>query len=207
MVSTEGEEYVRRGLWTARSRHHLAIGGGEAGFEGTMLLGWAAGIRIPVSPCRRHGPVLRLGFLGYIRGNDAYYASLLELPQLQVGYQLQRGKTVVELGATGGAVLVGRSRVGDAGRRVLGDGFEYGGYAAIQIPWARLGVSSMRLPTNDALSAPVDVFEGTLCARVGGFALCGDARRMATRAAVGVEAPERHVKSLYAGITLGVTRE
>ena len=170
-ISTEGEEYVRRGFWSTRSVYRLAIGGGEAGFDGTLLGGWAWGVRLPVAPCRRHGPVLRVGMYGYIRGNDAYYGSLLELPQLQFGYQYMRGKVVLELGGTAGAVLVGRSRTGDTERRVLGAGYERGGYLAIQFPWVRLGLNGSRLPVNDDWSAPVDVFEGALCARALGMAL------------------------------------
>jgi hypothetical protein len=206
-VSTEGEEYVRRGIWTTRGLHRLAIGGGKAGFEGTLLGGWAGGVRLPVAPCRRHGPFLRVGMYGYIRGNDAYYGSLLELPQLQLGYQYMHGKVVVELGATAGAVLVGRSRTGDSERRVLGAGFERGGYVALQFPWLRLGLSGSRLPVNDGLPAPVDVFEGALCAHVGGFALCTDGRATKTDAIVVSGQTASTVHSLYTGVTVGFTRE
>ncbi len=206
-VSAEGEEYVRRGIWTARTLHRLAIGGGDAGFEGTLLGGWAAGVRIPISPCGRHGPVLRAGIFGYLRGNEVFYGSLLELPQFQVGYQYQHGKTVVELGTTTGAVLVGRSRTGEARTRVLGAGFEMGGYAAVQLPWLRLGLSAARLPANDGLSNPVDVVEGTICGRALGFALCTDMRATVSDAAVVPGASASEVRSLYAGLSLGVTRE
>jgi hypothetical protein len=144
---------------------------------------------------------------GYLRGNDAYYASLLELPQLQLGYQYMHGKILVELGATTGAVLTGRSRTGDAERRTLGSGFERGGYLAVQLTWLRMGVSGNRLPVNDGWSSPVDVFEGTLCAHVGGVALCGDARALKTKAIVPSGEEPTKVRSHYAGITLGFTRE
>lgn len=206
-IHTQGEEYVRRGLWTARSLHQFVIGGGTAGFEATLLGGWAGGIRLPVDSSRRHGPLLRLGMYGYLRGNGAFYGSLLELPQLQLGYQYQKGKTVMELGATTGAVLTGRSRVGDTRRRVLGAGFEYGGYAALQVPWLRLGVSVQRLPVDDELSNPVNVAEGTLCGRAAGFAICTDARATFSQAIVGTSNAAAEQRSLYVGLTLGVTRE
>lgn len=206
MISTEGEEYVRRGPFTARGLHRFAIGGGGAGFEGTMQGGWAGGVRLSLPPNRRHGPFVRLGFFGYLRGNNDFYGSLIELPQLQLGYQYQNGKTVLELGATGGAVLVGRSRTGDAERRVLGHGFERGGYVAIQLPWLRLGASAMRLPVHDRLSTPVDVVEGTLCARLHGVALCTDARATVTDAFT-APGTSTEVTSVYAGLSLGITRE
>ena len=206
-VATGGEQYVRRGLWTSRGLHLLAIGGGSAGFEGILQGAWAGGVRLPVIPGGRQGPVLRLGMAGSIRGNDAYYGSLLELPQFQAGYQYMLDKYVVELGVTAGAVLIGRSRTGDSERRVLGSGFERGGYAAVQLPWLRLGVSGSRLPVNDDLSTPVDVLEGSLCLRMHGFALCGDGRATRTDAIVATHEEPTRVRSLYAGITLGVTRE
>ncbi len=206
-LSTEGEEYVRRGIWTARNLHRMAIGGGTAGFDGVLQGAWAGGVRVPVAASGRHGPVLRLGILGYLRGNDAYYGSLLELPQLQVAYQYMHGKTVFELGATAGAVLVGRSRTGDSERRLLGSGFERGGYVAVQLPWFRLGASGSRLPVKDELSAPLDILEGSLCARIQGFALCGDGRATWTKAVIEAGEPASKVRSLYAGFTVGVTRE
>lgn len=205
MVSAEGEEFVRRGVFVTHGMHRLAIGGGGAGFEGTLQGALAGGFRLPVA--KRHGPVIRAGVLGYVRGNDAFYASLLDLPQVQLGYQYLYGRTVLELGATSGAVLAGRFRAGEAETRILGAGLEVGAYAALQIPWFRLGVSGMRLPTNDALSAPVRTAEGTLCAIATPFAICGDARASVTEAIAVLGAAPVEVTSLYAGLTFGLTRE
>jgi hypothetical protein len=184
--------------------HRLAIGGGGAGFEGTLLGGMAVGFRLPFGD--RHGPVIRAGALAYLRGNNAFYASLLELPQVQVGYQYLRGRTVLELGATSGVVLTGRFRAGEAETRVLGAGLEVGGYAAVQVPWFRLGFSAMRLPTNDALNSPVRTMEGTLCAIAIPFAICGDGRATVTDAIVSPGAAPVEVTSLYAGLAFGFTR-
>ena len=93
MASSEGEEFNRRGLFSTHGMHRLAIGGGGAGFEGTLQGSLAGGFRFPVG--ERHGPVIRAGIFGYLRGNDAFYASLLDLPQVQVGYQYLHGRTVI----------------------------------------------------------------------------------------------------------------
>jgi hypothetical protein len=207
MFSAQGETYRLRELWSTRSVYHLAIGGGTAGFEGILLGGWAGGVRIPVTPSRLHGPVLRLGMYGYLRGNDAHYGSLLELPQIQVGYQYQRARTVIEVGATGGPVLVGRSRIADTDRRVLGSGFEYGGYLAVQLPWVRLGASVSRLPVKDRWDQPVDVAEGALCGHVQRLALCTDARITATESRAVEGNSLVQTRSFYGGLTLGVTGE
>jgi hypothetical protein len=203
-VSTEGEEFVRSGIFNVHGAHRLGIGGGSAGFEGAMLGGLAGGFRLPVG--EQHGPVLRAGLLGYLRGNDAFYASLLEVPQLQVGYQYMRGITVLELGATSGVALVGRERAGDAARRILGDGFEVGGYAAVQVPWVRFGVRAMDLPTKDALGSHVQLVEGTLCGIAAPLAICADAR-MSRMDAFTPSGPIREVISTHAGFSLGFTRE
>jgi hypothetical protein len=205
MVSAEGEEFVRRGLFSFHGSHRLAIGGGGAGFEGTLQGGMAGGFRIPVG--ERHGPVFRAGGFGYLRGNDAFYGSLLELPQLQIGYQYLKGATVFELGVTGGAVLTGRFRGGEAATRILGAGLEVGAYAAMHIPWFRIGVSGMRLPTNDAVATPVRTVEGTACVIASPFAICGDARVAIADAIVESGAPPTEVRSTYGGVAFGWTTE
>lgn len=203
MFATEGQELVRRGLFSSRGFHRLAIGGGGAGFEGTLLGGVAGGFRIPFG--ERHGPVVRAGAQGWVLGNDAFYSSLLELPRVEAGYQYMRGTTVLELGATTGVVLAGRWRGGDAETRRLGRGFETGAYVVVQVPWLRLGASAMRLPTTDALQSPVDVGEVTLCMIHAPFAVCADARAMRADAFASGAASE--VRAVHAGLTLGFTRE
>lgn len=204
MFSTEGEELVRRGVFSSRGFHRLAIGGGGAGLEGALLGGIAGGIRIPFG--ERHGPVVRAGAHGFLLGNDAFYSSLLELPRVEAGYQYMRGTTVFELGATTGVVLTGRWRTGDADTRRLGRGFETGAYVVVQAPWIRLGASAMRVPTADALQSSVDVAEGTLCVIHAPFAVCADARAM-RGAAFTAPGASSEVRALYAGLTIGFTRE
>jgi hypothetical protein len=205
MFSGEGEEFVRRGIFNSHGLHRVAIGGGGAGFEGTLVGNMTAGFRIPFGD--RHGPVVRAGAFGYLRGNDAFYASLFELPELELGYQYLRGTTIIELGATTGAVLIGRQRIGEAETRHLGSGLEIGAYAAIQVPWVRLGMRATRLPTNDGVESPVRVAEGTLCILAAPFAVCGDARAMTTDAVTAPGAAPSEVSSLYGGLAFGFTRE
>jgi hypothetical protein len=207
MASAEGEAYGRRGLWSERMLHRLALGGGEAGLEGTLAGSWAGGVWIPAGPCGCHGPVLRAGMNAYLRGNDAYYASLVELPQLQIGYQYFHDNTLVELGATTGAVLVGRSRTDGSAMRTTGDGLEFGGYAALQLAWLRFGIGATRLPASDGLSQSVQVFEGNLCVRMPPAAFCADARSTNTYATIMPGAPASEVSSLHTGITMGFSRE
>jgi len=205
MFSAAGEEFVRRGIFSTHGLHKMAIGGGGAGFEGMLLGGMAGGFRIPVG--EHHGPVFRAGVLGYLRGNDAFYSSLLELPQVQIGYQYLLGWTVIEVGATSGAVLAGRQRMGEAEVRHLGAGLEAGGYLAVHIPWFRFDATINRLPTSDALSTPVRSAEGTFCALAAPIAICADARATVTDAMTAPGTAPSEVRLLYAGLSFGFTRE
>lgn len=205
MFAAQGEQFVGRGMFSGHGRHSLAIGGGGAGFEGTLLGGMTGGFRLPVG--ERHGPVLRAGALGYLRGNDAFYASLIDFPRIEVGYQYLYGRTVLELGGTTGAVLTGRFRAGESETRILGAGLEVGAYAALHVPWFRLDISAVRLPANDALGAPVRTAEGTLCAVAAPFAICADGRFTAADAIAFPGATPAEVTSLYGGLAFGWTAE
>ena len=205
MVSAEGAEFARRGIFSSKGSHRMAIGGGGAGFEGALQGALALGFRIPFG--EKHGPVIRAGALGYLRGNDAFYASLLDLPQVQLGYQYMHGLTVIELGLTSGAVLTGRFRAGEAETRLLGAGLEVGAYAALHVPYLRLGLNAMRLPTSDALSSAVRTAEGTLCAIATPVAICFDGRATEADAIVWPGTSASEVRSLYAGLAVGFTRE
>jgi hypothetical protein len=202
MFYAGGEEFGHRDrYWSSRNTYELALGGGAAGLEGMLSGSLAYGFRAPVLP--DEGPVIRAAASGYILGDDAFYASLLELPQVQLGWQWSRGHAVIELAATTGVVLTGRFRAGDAETRQMGHGFAFGGHASLQVPWVRLSLEAEQLPSYDSLSAPVDVARGTLCAVAYPMAICADGRAEQTRAMVGTSEPL--VTAAYAGITLGFT--
>lgn len=202
MFYAGGEEFGHRGrYWSSRNTYELALGGGAAGLEGMLSGSLAYGFRAPVLP--DEGPVIRAGASGYILGDDAFYASLLELPQVQLGWQWSHGHAVIEVAATTGVVLTGRFRAGDAETRQMGHGFAFGGHASLQVPWVRLSLEAEQLPSYDGLSAPVNVARGTLCAVAYPMAICADGRAQQTRAFVGPDEPI--VTAAYVGITLGFT--
>jgi hypothetical protein len=148
--------------------------------------------------------VIRAGAQGYLLGNEAFFASAIELPQVQVGWQWSSGNAVVEAAATSGAVLTGRFRGGDATTRELGTGFAYGGHASVQVPWVRLSAMAERLPSGDGLD-PVDMAMATLCAVEAPLGICVDALVEQGHTTIGAAVP--FVRTAYAGLTIGLTGE
>jgi Caspase domain len=200
-VAADSEEYWRHGVMSSVWRYQLALGGGGAGLEGALAGALAFGLRGPVTD--HQGPVIRAGVQAYVLGNDSFYSSLLELPQLQAGWQWSRGYAVLEAAATTGVALTGRFRAGAAQSRELA-GFAYGGHVSAQVPWVRLSALLERLPGDDGLGG-VDMAGGTLCLVTSPVAVCGDVR--AEQADARLAGAETRVRAIYGGITLGLTGE
>jgi hypothetical protein len=188
---------------TAHASSSFMLGGGQGGFEGALAGTIDIGYRVPVA--EDHGPFGRIGFDGRLQGNDLLYFSLLELPRLTLGWQYLRGKTVLEAGARGGAILAGLYDPAEAGRRKL-SGFEWGGFVSAQLDFVRADASFMRIETPHTLNGtPVDVGRAQLCAVGGKFGACldgalfrGDAEMRAEASAI------RTTSSEYVGLTVGV---
>jgi len=164
----------RRAGFTARSAHFALLGGGRAGIEGALGLGVGLGLYQPLG--ESHGPFSRLGGRGFLMGNASFYASLLELPELELGYQFFDEGHHLELSAHGGAVLTGRYRPGELRRR-LGSSFAYGGLAAAHIGPVDLDVDFTRVGPREADAfGPLDLVSALLCGSVRYLGICFDAR-------------------------------
>jgi hypothetical protein len=196
--------YDARGWENLRYRHFASIGGGGAGFEGSLGLDLAWGVRVPVGP--HHGPVARLGARGFMLGNQRLYHALLELPLGQIGYQYLSRRLHLELAGRAGPVLVGRYNVGDEASRKLGSAFEWGGHAAIAWEPVRLELSAMRVEASrSGPGTPLDVLGARLCGVAAHLGVCADAD-FYTGDTVIASAPverEARVDSVFAGITIG----
>jgi hypothetical protein len=200
--SLDSEEYWHKRLYSGVWQERAAIGGGGAGLEGALFGNAGFGFRVPVQA--EQGPVFRAAAEGYLFGNNAFYSSLIELPQLQVGWQWSKGHAVAEIAGTTGVVLTGRFRAGEAETRQMGTGFAYGGHVSLQVPWVRLSAMAERLPSDDGF-ASVDMAMATLCAVASPIAICADGLVEQSNAEVAGAAP--FVRAAYAGITLGLTGE
>jgi hypothetical protein len=138
---------------------------------------------------------------GHLLGNKELYSSLLELPQVQLGYQLMRGAEVLEVAGRAGAVLVGRYNTGNDAHRKLGDAFELGGHLAAHLRPVHLEMGFMRVLTDSRPGDPVDMVSGALCGEAAFAWLCVDARYWRGNAVF--PSGWGTVNSVYAGFTVG----
>lgn len=200
VFSGMGEEVHTAGLLTAHGTHFWAIGGGTAGFDGALSGAIGVGPRLPLG--RHSGIATRVGLRGFLRGNDVFYGSLFELPRGELGWQIGAGRSVFEIGATGGAALVGRFSVGGAPATELGAGFAWGGYGLLQLPHVQLGGTWERLPVHDVTSQHVDATDAFGCAFGDLLSVCADLRAM--RGDVPTATGATTTTSWTAGLLLGL---
>jgi hypothetical protein len=203
MFALQTEKYKTWSILTTRASSFGIIGGGTGGFEGGLGGSFTAGARLPVAAT--HGPFVRVGAAGSLQGNDAFYYSYLELPEMQAGYQFQDGlsteerKVTLEVGARTGPIITGRFTTGQNTRNML-SGFEWGGYGAVHLPFGRLDVKYARLPGS---VGSVDMLSGIACGHLGKtFALCVDGMLLRGNAA-GVSPPQK-TEAIYIGGTIGL---
>ncbi|MEJ7730440.1 MAG: hypothetical protein WKG00_14620 [Polyangiaceae bacterium] len=202
-VAGRSTEYNDSDAFSLRGTGFWGLGGGSAGFDGALGGSVAIGGRFPFT--QWSGPVVRAGLEGYLLGNDLIFASLFELPQVQAGWQYMRGRTVLEIGAKGGAVLTGRLRDPELeGRRVLGTAFEWGGYGSFHLKPMRLDATFTRIEAREeAPGGAVDVLDVSACGIAAYFTACLDARWQRGLVLLPGDVPHG-MEALQAGVLLGV---
>lgn len=196
-------EYNYDRPFSLRGTGFWGLGGGSAGFDGQLGGSIAIGGRFPFTTWS--GPVVRAGAEAYILGNDLIFASHLEFPQLQVGWQYMRGRTVFEVGGKAGAVLTGRLKDPELdGRRVTGTAFEWGAYGSFHLEPIRLDAAFTRIEAREeAPGGPVDVLDASACGIAGFFTACLDARWQRGRVLLPGDV-SRELEALQGGVLLGV---
>jgi hypothetical protein len=200
-----GVAYDTRDLATIRLTHFAFLGGGTGGVEGGIGLAYAMGLLAPLGS--NHGPFARLGGRAQVYGNDELYTSLVELPELQLGYQLLERDLHFELAGRGGAVLVGRYNPANASRP-LGKAFEWGGIASLRVNAVHLDVEFMRIEArSSAPETPVDVLSAMLCGAVFPLGICLDMRRHSGEVRPRSGGPSLDLESTYVGLTVGAGNE
>lgn len=202
--SGHSERYAAYKSFSVREASFAFLGGGSLGLEGGIGMDVAAGVRLLTD--RNQGAVLRLGMRGYLLGNDKLYESLLEIPQLQLGYQFLRPKEVLEISGRIGPVLAGRFNTGDEAERKLGRSVEVGGHAAVHFDPIHLEIQHSHVLLDGPLG-DVDLFSSRFCGDAWPLQLCVDAR-VGNGQAIhrGGGELDRPVMSYFAGMTLGLLR-
>lgn len=178
---------------------HLGSGDGlDAGFSEDISLGRRFDFeRYPEKGGEvfGHGIFARGGARGFIHANDTLLLSALELPTLEVGYQLTRdasarrilsGKSgdfelplLVEAAFRGGVTLGGALKLGDYGRTVR-PAPEVGGHLALTLGPVHFGADASRTAPSGPIRTFVDVVDVSLCAHAGEVAVCGDGKQYST---------------------------
>lgn len=182
-----------------RSSNFGYLGGGSAGLEGGLGVDDAVGWRIPFGD--DHGPLARVGLRAHLLGNDDLYESTIELPQVQLGYQLLREGLQLEAAARGGAVLIGRYNPA-GGKRPTGGSFEWGGYAALRFGPVHAELELIRTEVTGAPETPITRTTAELCALADVGGLCLFARNI--RGDVQFTGGAREIVSNYAGLSIGL---
>jgi hypothetical protein len=158
-----------------RTSFYGALGGGSDGFEGHLTWRPRAGVRGYLGD--DHGPFARIGLGLEFLGNNKLYRSWVELPYLEVGYQLMNDDVWFELGPTGGLVLGGRYYTGDAAERRIDTEPELGAQVTLQVDGFRAHASAMRIFAGQTgPGTPIDEVNAELCINPAGlFLMCGHA--------------------------------
>ncbi len=193
-----GFGYERPG--TIRVINTASLAGGADGIEGSFTNAVAGGVRAPFG--KHHGLVLRGGGEASIFGNRYLWDSLLELPQLQLGYQWLVPGSVADLATKGGYVLLGRHNTGDSGVRDLGGAVEWGGIGTLHLGPVDLGASYTRIYPRHG-GTPVDLVETAFCGNAKPILVCTNVRY--ERGDVRVpDGSLQDARVSYVGLTIGL---
>lgn len=200
------QAYGLQAPWNANSTFRLTLwgtlGGSGQGFLGAIGSEGAYGLRwseplvqpraddpfaVPLDDGRDrpfetvwHALVARVGYAMHVHHDDAVEGSLVEVPRVEVGYQIL-GSFALEARAHAGVVLTG-DFVSKDGRRPLPPSMGWGGHISLL---GRLGLIQAGLeriqPFEDDGLGPVDVADARICvhsnrSQGATFGVCGDGR-------------------------------
>lgn len=206
-----------------------SLGGGGAGFEGAVGSEGAFGLRwseplvqprpddpfaIPLDDSAEradetvwHAVVARLGYATHITHDDRVESSLVEVPRLELGYQIL-GSFALEARAHAGVVLTGNLRM-EEGSRPIQPSMGWGGRFSLmgRLGLLEAGLQRIQAFEDDGLG-PVDIADARICVHTSRkpgatFGICGNGRveRMTIQTGGGDRA---EAASVYGGLLLGL---
>jgi hypothetical protein len=181
---------------------------GDKGLQGGLGTALAGGFRLPVH--KTHGVVLRGGYDASFFGNKYVWSSMIELPQMQLGYQwLTPSKdasgSMVDVVAKGGYLWLGRHNTGDAGVRKLDASWELGGAGSLHMGPVNMRVTYTHIVLGER-NAPVDQVEAAICGQTKRVFVCETLRYEVgdVRVPGGTLAPSR---VSFLGLTVGLMKQ
>lgn len=192
--------YLTLGKVNARYTDFIALGGGPGGFDGGLGVDAAIGYEPLFGD--HHGPFARVGIRAHAFYGQHFHTSVLELPQMQLGYSYLRHALHLEAGARTGPVLTGRYGVDGGTTTSLGGSFEVGGYVALGARPVRLDLEASRVRLDPGPEGPVESLEALLCGALARPNICLRASGMRATL-VGIAGPTR-ATAAYLGLTVGI---
>ena len=159
--------------FTVRALNTGWFGAGTHGIQGGISNAFSGGPRLNLG--KDQGVFLRFGIEGAFFGNQYLWDSLLELPQLQLGWQWLVPHQVIDFAAKGGYILWGRHNTGDSAMRELDASLEAGGQAALHLGPADLHAGYTHAFIRGG-GRPIDMFDGNFCSIVKRLAICTSVR-------------------------------
>lgn len=203
------ENVFSHGLGSLHLRSALGVGFGSSRIYGVGEQTLDGGLRIPFGPLPI-GLFARIGIDAGAYGDSRLYTSRVTLPYGRVGLQWMGRSSLVEVGAAGGAVLLGQFNVGDDGVRRLDGTSEIGPTLLVTSRVFELSGELRRIGADyKTFGEPVLLARGMACGMLRGFglALCmqasyGMGNVLRTTDIVRVDAT-----SFFGGMTVGYLAE
>lgn len=196
--------YFEVGRFSVRYLDFGAIGYGSADLEGGIGGDLAAGLLLPFS--EQAALAIRAGVRASLLGNDLFYSSMMEFPQLQTGFTWSIPSLQTELSARCGLLLDGRYFVGDR-RENLARSPTFGAFASLRMPVALLELGWTHFfGSEERARSDSDEVTAMPCAMFVPVAVCIDARyrRMQSMGRSDAADSSSDGSDAYLGLTLGL---
>ena len=187
---------------SGRGSTHAHIGGGSGGFDGQYQGAIAGGPRFGSGA---QALAVRVGLGGLLRGNNRFYQSELSLPVGELAYQVHvAGELLLDLGLTGGWVLVGRHNV-DGSTRKLGNSGKVGGFALLAARHLQVVGSMSRLLTASGPDVPIDTATVNACVSpLMGLLFCGGFSEARSAVFLPGSRSEQATRTRFLGVSVGL---
>lgn len=203
------ENVFSHGLGSLHLRTALGVGFGSSRIYGVSEQTLDGGLRIPFGRLPL-GLYARVGIDAGAYGDSRLYTSRITLPYGRVGLQWMGASTLVEVGAAGGAVLLGQFNVGDDGVRRLDGTSEIGPTLLVTTRALVFSGELRRIGADyETFGEAVLLARGMACGTLRGFgvALCMQASYGSGNVLRTSDVTRVDATSFFGGMTVGYLAE